>query len=75
MVHLHGMWWPPSESIGGALHATLFLGLAAATLYYFLQALLEGPGFVPLGWKPVSFLLHFIIDPINYYYLYYYCYL
>nr|XP_026489149.1 palmitoyltransferase ZDHHC6-like isoform X2 [Vanessa tameamea] len=52
MVHLMGMWWPPHESLGAALHAAMFLGLAASTLYYFLQALLEGPGFVPLGWKP-----------------------
>ncbi|CAH0729127.1 unnamed protein product, partial [Brenthis ino] len=52
MIHLIGMWWPPHESLGAALHALLFLLLAASTLYYFLQALLEGPGFVPLGWKP-----------------------
>ncbi|KAJ8727307.1 hypothetical protein PYW07_001426 [Mythimna separata] len=52
MVHLLGMWWPPHTSLAAALHAALFLGLAASTLYYFLQALLEGPGFIPLGWKP-----------------------
>ncbi|XP_068631263.1 palmitoyltransferase ZDHHC6 [Battus philenor] len=52
MVHLIGMWWPPHESIFAALHAASFLSLAAATLYFFLQSLLEGPGFVPLGWKP-----------------------
>ncbi|KAM3956762.1 palmitoyltransferase ZDHHC6 [Aphomia sociella] len=52
MVHLMGMWWPPHGSLGGGLHAAMFLGFAAATLYYFLQSLLEGPGFVPLGWKP-----------------------
>ncbi|XP_059052915.1 palmitoyltransferase ZDHHC6 [Achroia grisella] len=52
MVHLMGMWWPPQQTLGGALHAIIFLGFAAATLYYFLQSLLEGPGFVPLGWKP-----------------------
>lgn len=56
MVHLMGMWWPPHTSLAAALHAALFLGLAASTLYYFLQALLEGPGFVPLGWKPVSII-------------------
>ncbi|XP_052755491.1 palmitoyltransferase ZDHHC6-like [Galleria mellonella] len=54
MVHLIGMWWPPQESLGGALHAAMFLGFAAATLYYFLQSLLEGPGFVPIGWEPVK---------------------
>lgn len=54
MVHLLGMWWPPHQSLAAALHAGLFLSLAGATLYFFLQSLLEGPGFVPLGWKPVS---------------------
>lgn len=52
MVHLLGMWWPPHGSVGGAIHAGIFLMLAATTLYYFLQSLFEGPGFVPLGWKP-----------------------
>ncbi|XP_013187368.1 palmitoyltransferase ZDHHC6 [Amyelois transitella] len=52
MVHLIGMWWPPTESVGGAVHAAVFLLFAASTLYYFLQSLMEGPGFVPLGWKP-----------------------
>ncbi|CAH0605463.1 unnamed protein product [Chrysodeixis includens] len=52
MVHLLGMWWPPHGSLAGALHAALFLSLAGSTLYYFLQSLLEGPGFIPLGWKP-----------------------
>lgn len=52
MVHLLGMWWPPHSSLAAALHAALFLSLAGSTLYFFLQSLLEGPGFVPLGWKP-----------------------
>ncbi|XP_075971240.1 palmitoyltransferase ZDHHC6-like isoform X2 [Anticarsia gemmatalis] len=52
MVHLLGMWWPPHASIGGGIHGGLFLFFAGSTLYYFLQSLLEGPGFVPLGWKP-----------------------
>ncbi|KAF9414775.1 hypothetical protein HW555_007407 [Spodoptera exigua] len=52
MVHLLGMWWPPHSSLAAALHAALFLTLAGSTLYFFLQSLLEGPGFVPLGWKP-----------------------
>ncbi|XP_045493992.1 palmitoyltransferase ZDHHC6-like [Colias croceus] len=52
MVHLMSMWWPPHVSLGAALHSLMFLSLAALTLYYFLQALLEGPGYVPMGWKP-----------------------
>lgn len=52
MVHLTGMWWPPHSSFGAMLHAMTFLLFAAATLYFFLQSLIEGPGFVPLGWKP-----------------------
>lgn len=52
MIHLLGMWWPPQSSLGAALHAAFFLFFAGATLYFFLQSLLEGPGYVPLGWKP-----------------------
>ncbi|CAG9795361.1 unnamed protein product [Diatraea saccharalis] len=52
MVHFLGIWWPPHASVGGAINAVIFLAFAAATLYYFLQSLLEGPGFVPVGWKP-----------------------
>ncbi|RVE45830.1 hypothetical protein evm_009511 [Chilo suppressalis] len=52
MVNFLGIWWPPHASIGGAFNAVVFLAFAAATLYYFLQSLLEGPGFVPVGWKP-----------------------
>ncbi|XP_063360623.1 palmitoyltransferase ZDHHC6 [Cydia amplana] len=54
MVHLIGMWWPPQGSLGGAIHACLFLFLSGGTLYYFLQSLLEGPGYVPLGWRPAN---------------------
>lgn len=61
MIHLMGMWWPPHESLPAALHAAMFLILAASTLYFFLQALLEGPGFVPSGWKPVSAKHVFIV--------------
>lgn len=52
MVHMLGMWWPPQTSFYASLHAAMFLSFAAGTLYYFLQSLLEGPGFVPLGWQP-----------------------
>ncbi|CAF4816219.1 unnamed protein product [Pieris macdunnoughi] len=52
MIHLMSMWWPPHVSLAAALHSILFITLAALTLYYFLQSLLEGPGFVPKGWKP-----------------------
>lgn len=60
MVHLLGMWWPPHKSILAALHAMTFLGFAASTLYFFLLSLLEGPGYVPLKWTPVSKFLGII---------------
>ncbi|XP_026322432.1 palmitoyltransferase ZDHHC6 [Hyposmocoma kahamanoa] len=54
MVHVIGMWWPPRTSIAAMTHSAVFLSMASVTLYYFLDSLLEGPGFVPLGWKPDS---------------------
>ncbi|VVC93576.1 unnamed protein product, partial [Leptidea sinapis] len=66
MVHLISMWWPPQTSIAATLHSITFLSLAALTLYFFLQSLLEGPGYVPKGWKPkdeedVEFLQYCVI--------------
>ncbi|KAK7113258.1 palmitoyltransferase ZDHHC6-like isoform X2 [Littorina saxatilis] len=46
------MWWPPFDTIGGALNLLLFLTLVTLTLYNYFMAMFRGPGFVPIGWKP-----------------------
>lgn len=51
------MWWPPTQSWGGALNMTVFLTWVLLTLFNYFNAMFRGPGFVPLEWKPVSLLL------------------
>lgn len=48
------MWWPPNESIGGLLNLTAFLISSGMVMFNFFSAISKGPGFLPLGWKPVS---------------------
>ncbi|XP_046391753.1 palmitoyltransferase ZDHHC6 [Ischnura elegans] len=51
-VHCCSMWWPPSASLGGSLNVGCFLIFSALTIYNFLSSIYEGPGFLPVGWKP-----------------------
>ncbi|PVD39528.1 hypothetical protein C0Q70_02162 [Pomacea canaliculata] len=46
------MWWPPTQSWGGALNMTVFLTWVLLTLFNYFNAMFRGPGFVPLEWKP-----------------------
>merc|ERR1712223_1505358 len=39
-------------SIGGLLFLSSFLFFAGMTMYHFLSAMVDGPGYLPLGWKP-----------------------
>ncbi|XP_067008762.2 palmitoyltransferase ZDHHC6 isoform X2 [Anabrus simplex] len=51
-IHCSSMWWPPAESVGGFLNTAVFISFSALTLYNFLSAIYEGPGFLPFHWKP-----------------------
>ncbi|XP_037069674.1 palmitoyltransferase ZDHHC6-like [Pollicipes pollicipes] len=50
-IHCCYLLWP-GESVVGRLHFWVFAALSGATLFAFLNALLVGPGTVPLRWKP-----------------------
>ncbi|PSN37480.1 Palmitoyltransferase ZDHHC6 [Blattella germanica] len=54
-VHCSNMWWPPAESIGGLLNSAVFLAFSGLTLYNFMSAIYEGPGYLPPQWKPVRY--------------------
>eukprot|EP00058_Branchiostoma_floridae_P001612 XP_002587100.1 hypothetical protein BRAFLDRAFT_102617 [Branchiostoma floridae] len=45
------IWWPPVTAAGVA-HLIVYTAWELTILYNFFQAMLLGPGFVPLGWKP-----------------------
>ncbi len=50
-------WWPV-HTFGGAVNMLVFLSWVVVTLYNFFTAAFTGPGFVPLGWQPVSTTLY-----------------
>lgn len=53
-AHCCSMWWPPMSSLGGFLNKSIFLTFSALTIYNFLSAIFEGPGYVPLHWRPAN---------------------
>lgn len=48
------MWWPPNEGIGGLLSLTSFLVSSGLVMFNFFSAISHGPGYLPLGWIPVT---------------------
>lgn len=51
-IKCNSMWWPPLDSIGGAVNMAVFLTWVVLTLYNYFMAMFKGPGCVPLGWRP-----------------------
>ncbi|XP_011305941.1 palmitoyltransferase ZDHHC6 [Fopius arisanus] len=51
-IHCSRQWWSPQESISGAANFLLFFSLSGSTIYHFITAIYEGPGYLPLKWKP-----------------------
>ncbi|XP_034935844.1 palmitoyltransferase ZDHHC6 [Chelonus insularis] len=51
-IHCSRQWWPPHESYSATINFLLFSSLSASTLYHFITAIYEGPGYLPSGWKP-----------------------
>jgi len=48
-------WWPVT-SVAAVLNLAVFLLWHILILYNFFLAVFVGPGYVPLGWKPVSII-------------------
>lgn len=57
-LHCLTMWWPPSDSLGGFINSLIFTGWNGLVLYNFFSAMFFGPGYVPVGWKPVSICMY-----------------
>lgn len=51
-IHCSRQWWPPQESFSGAINFIIFFCLSGSTLFHFISAIYEGPGFLPLKWMP-----------------------
>lgn len=53
-IHCGKQWWSYYDSIYAGASYFIFIGLGSLTIYHFLSAIYEGPGYLSLGWKPVS---------------------
>lgn len=53
-VYCSSMWWPPADSIGGLAYLMAFLFFAGLTMFHFLSAMCDGPGYLPHGWNPAQ---------------------
>jgi len=58
-IHCSRQWWSPQESILAAAIFFLFFALSASTLFHFISAIFEGPGYLKLKWVPVMFIALF----------------
>lgn len=52
MVHCCNMWWPPAESISGFMNMAVFMLFSGLTICNFLNAVFDGPGYLPQNWQP-----------------------
>lgn len=66
-IHCSKQWWSPQESVSAAANFLLFFCLSGSTLFHFISAIFEGPGYLTLKWMPVINPHPSII--LNYYYL------
>ena len=60
-IHCSRQWWSPQESLLGAANFLLFFSLSGSTIYHFISAIVQGPGFLTPGWTPVIITLAFPI--------------
>ena len=56
-----GLQWWPIYTLGGAVNMAIFLMWDVLTLYNLFSSAVVGPGYVPLGWKPVSYIIYMCI--------------
>ena len=55
-IHCINQWWPPLQTRQAGITFLIFFTLSLSTLYHFMNALFEGPGYLPLKWQPVILL-------------------
>lgn len=51
-LYMNSMWWPPNGSLGGFINQTVFMLLSSIATCNYVMATLNGPGFLPKGWRP-----------------------
>jgi len=51
-VYSNTMYWPVSAGWGGIVNMLSFLFFSSLTTFHFFCAMCDGPGYLPLEWKP-----------------------
>lgn len=47
------LWYWPLDTTGGSVNFIMLINWTVMILYNYFNAMFIGPGYVPLGWKPV----------------------
>lgn len=48
------IWYWPLDTTGGSINFIMLLNWTVLILYNYFNAMFVGPGYIPLGWKPVG---------------------
>lgn len=51
------IWYWPLDTTGGSINFIMLINWTVLILYNYFNAMFVGPGYIPLGWKPVRLLL------------------
>lgn len=51
-VYSNTMWWPLESGWGAVVNMFVFLTFSSLTSFHFFCAMCDGPGYLPLKWKP-----------------------
>ncbi|KAH0506973.1 Palmitoyltransferase ZDHHC6 [Microtus ochrogaster] len=49
------LWYWPLHTTGGSVNFIMLINWTVMIIYNYFNAMFAGPGFVPRGWKPLSF--------------------
>ncbi|KAA8581493.1 hypothetical protein FQN60_003074 [Etheostoma spectabile] len=49
------IWYWPLDTTGGSINFIMLLNWTVLILYNYFNAMFVGPGYIPHGWKPISF--------------------
>ena len=57
------IWYWPLDTTGGSVNFIMLINWTVLILYNYFNAMFVGPGYIPLGWKPVRALLPLCVVP------------
>lgn len=60
------LWYWPLDTPGGSINFIMLINWTVLILYNYFNAMFVGPGYVPIGWKPVRKLCIFFSEECIY---------